>query len=535
MKERQNLKIAIAQINSHIGNFTENSNKILKYALDAQKKGADLVVFPELILCGYPPMDLLDREDFWEKTNNALKELCKKLPSDLGVILGSLRENCYNSAFLIFEGEIKHYQDKTLLPTYDVFDESRYFKAADTWNIFEFKGEKIFMSICEDVWDGYDFNPHEKVGDFDYFINISASPFGQKKLAKRISLVKEVAVSKKAKSVYVNYIGANDELIFDGYSFILDENGELLALLEGFKEELYVYDFNTQKKDSSNLDHNEMADIEKALVLGIKDYFAKNGFSKAVLGLSGGIDSALTLYLAAKALGEQNVHALLMPGPYSSDHSIKDAKDLCENLSISHHILSIKDAYENYLNILNPVFNGKGFDVTEENLQSRIRGDLVMAYSNKFGALALNTGNKSELATGYCTLYGDMAGALAVIGDLYKTQVFDLCRYINREKEIIPWNTIEKPPSAELREDQKDEDSLPPYNVLDSILYEYLELRKPAEAIAKDCSFDEKLVKDVIYKVYVSEYKRRQSPIVLKVSSKAFGSGRRLPISTVFK
>ncbi|HCL55786.1 MAG TPA: NAD+ synthase [Spirochaetia bacterium] len=527
------MKILISQLDSHIGNFEKNYQKIMDASLQAAEEKADLIIFPELFLTGYPPMDLLDKPFFWDVNEEYVQKLLKNLPKEIGVIFGSIRKPHFNTAYFIYQGKML-YQDKTLLPTYDVFDEDRYFFPADQWNTIDFKGKKLFLTVCEDIWDGYAFNPHEKVGAIDLLINISASPFELHKLNKRISLVKKIVGEKNCPALYVNMVGGNDELIFDGGSFAMEKDGTLSLLAEQFQEDFKVYEFES-KKSSLSYQEDPYQELEEALVLGIKDYFAKTGFKKAVLGISGGIDSALVCALAVKALGKENVMGILMPGPYSTDHSITDAKALADKLGIQSIVIPIKNAYHTMIDTLDPVLKGTAFDVTEENIQSRLRGVIIMAYSNKMRALALNTGNKSEFSTGYCTLYGDMAGALAVIGDIYKTQVYELSRHLNKNGEIIPVNSIVKPPSAELRENQVDQDSLPPYDVLDRILYLYLEENYSAAKIAETEKFNLELVNSVFHKIHISEYKRRQAPIVLKVSHKAFGSGRRIPVSNGFK
>ncbi|HOJ49902.1 MAG TPA: NAD+ synthase [Spirochaetota bacterium] len=525
------MKIAIAQLNSVIGDFENNYNKAVENINRAKIEKADIIIFPELYITGYPPLDLLERDYFLVKSYDFIEGL-KQHSQNIAIVIGGLREGLYNTAFFIYNGNID-YQDKTLLPTYDVFDESRYFWPADKWRIIDFKGKRIILSICEDIWDNYNYSPYDNLSGFNLIINISASPYEIGKLKKRVSLMKNIAVSKNCKGIYVNYVGANDELIFDGSSFAVNENGDTIFMAPRFEEGLYFFDLDESKPIKPNIDDNEK-EIISALVLGIKDYFKKTGFKKAVLGLSGGMDSALVATLGVMALGSENVKPILLPGPFSSQSSIDDSIVLCKNLGLEPSIVSITEIYNLYNSKLEPIFKSKNFDITEENLQARIRANIILAYSNKFDCLVLNTGNKSEIFSGYSTLYGDSIGALSVIGDLFKTEVYRVAEYINREKEIIPVNIFNKPPSAELRPEQKDEDTLPPYPVLDKILKEYIEEGIEPLEISKKHNINTSIINYVLKRLYNSEYKRRQAPIILKIKKKSGGSGRRYPIASKF-
>ena len=540
------MKIAAGQINSIIADFKGNREKILEYAERAKKEEVDLIVFPELAICGYPPMDLLDYNTFVDENTLTLRWLQRHLPKELAVVLGHVSLNVegigkklFNSVSVILNGEVIFTQNKTLLPTYDVFDESRYFESSLERGIFELKGEKVGIAICEDLWweaareteTVYTVDPVKDILDLGAEIIIvpSASPYHKSKIKKRLSLCQKT-IRKGASSVlYLNSVGANDSLIFDGNSIVVNNKGQLIHKSIAFEEEFFTIDLTAPAKEIE-LVVDKYEEIEKALVLGIRDYVHKCGFKKIHLGSSGGVDSALVAVLAVKALGAENVKTFAMPSRYSSDGSLTDSEKLAENLKVEYEVIAIEDMFSSFLKSLEPHFGGREMDVAEENIQARIRGTLMMAYSNKWGSLVLTTGNKSELATGYCTLYGDMAGGLAVIGDLLKTEVFELCKYINRDEEIIPWNIITKPPSAELRPDQKDEDSLPPYEILDGILVEYLMNHRTADEI-EALRYEPEIVERIVGLVGRVEYKRGQAPPVLRISQKAFGAGRRMPVA----
>lgn len=540
------MKIALAQLNYHIGNFEDNTQKIISHINLAKAKGADMVVFAELAICGYPPRDFLEFEDFISLCENAAQTIAKHC-IDIACIVGLPIKNTvlegkdlFNAAYFIVNGEVKQVIKKALLPTYDVFDEYRYFEPNTVFDCVEFKGKKIALTICEDLWNIND-NPLYVSSPMDelikqqpdLMINIAASPFDYGHDEDRIKVLSDNAKKYQLPLFYVNQVGAQTEIIFDGGSLVFDEEGSLKAEMKYFEEDLQIFDLdevqNVKNKYPAAERTSDIEQIHDALVLGIKDYFAKSGFKKAVLGLSGGIDSAVVCALACKALGAENVMAVLMPSKYSSDHSVQDALDLVNNIGCKHEIIPIKEAADAFDSMLAKPFEGLPFNLAEENIQARSRGIVVMAMSNKFGYILLNTSNKSECAVGYGTLYGDMCGAISVIGDVYKTQVFNLAKYINKEKEIIPINTIVKPPSAELRPDQKDSDSLPEYDVLDAILYQHIELKKGSKAIIAQ-GFDEVLVKRILRMVNLAEFKRYQTPPILRVSPKAFGMGRRMPI-----
>jgi NAD+ synthase (glutamine-hydrolysing) len=559
------MKIALAQQNYHIGNFEENTKKIIEGINWAKKEKADLVVFSELCICGYPPRDFLEFNDFINKCYEAI-DLVKAHADTIGVLVGAPARNLqpdgkdlFNAVFLLYEKEIKAEIHKSLLPTYDVFDEYRYFEPAFDWKVMEFKGKRLAVTICEDIWNMgdnplYRITPMEKLmpQQPDVMINLSASPYNYAQDTVRNSIVKAHTLKYKLPMLYCNTVGSQTEIVFDGSSIVYDKNGKKIKEMKAFEEDYEVFDLEklTQPgkeepedtlyysatdvgrgEDTISYLTNEknIDEIYHALVLGISDYFRKMGFTKAILGASGGIDSAVTQALAVAALGKENVKAVLMPSPYSTSHSVSDAELLSRNLDNPYDILPIKNIYESFLAELKPVFKDLPFSIAEENIQSRTRGNLLMAIANKFSYILLNTSNKSELATGYGTLYGDMAGGLGVLGDVYKMQVFALARYINRDKEIIPVSIITKPPSAELRPNQKDSDSLPEYDTLDRVLYEYIELRNgPREIIAK--GYDAALVKRVLKLVNTNEYKRNQFCPIIRISSKAFGVGRRVPI-----
>ncbi|WP_421941361.1 NAD+ synthase [Pedobacter sp.] len=540
------MKIALAQLNYHIGNFEANTQKIIEGINAARSKGADLVVFAELAICGYPPRDFLEYEEFialCEQSVSAIATHCV----GIACIIGSPVKNdvlqgkdLFNAAYFIEGGEVKAITKKALLPTYDVFDEYRYFEPATFFNCIDFKGKRIALTICEDLWNINDnplyvSNPMDELikEKPDVMINIAASPFSYTHDDERIKVLGDNASKYQLPLFYVNQVGAQTEIIFDGGSLVFDADGFMKAEMKYFEEDLQVFDLaeieNVKNKYPGQQRANDIEQIHDALILGIRDYFQKSGFSKAVLGLSGGIDSAVVCALACRALGAENVMAVLMPSKFSSDHSVQDALDLVNNIGCMHEIVAIKEIAEAFDQTLAPAFKGLPFNLAEENIQARIRGIINMAMSNKFGYILLNTSNKSECAVGYGTLYGDMCGAIGVIGDVYKMQVFELARYINKDGEIIPVNTIVKPPSAELRPDQKDSDSLPEYEILDKILYQHIEMKQGTTAIINQ-GYDEALVKRILRMVNIAEFKRYQTPPILRVSPKAFGMGRRMPI-----
>jgi NAD+ synthase (glutamine-hydrolysing) len=606
------MKIFLAQQNYHIGNFEENSAKIIDGINKAKAAGADLVMFSELCICGYPPRDFLEFDDFIRQCYDTLDRI-KEHADNIGVLVGSPAINpqkegkdLFNAAFLLHEKQIKAEIHKTLLPNYDVFDEYRYFEPAFEWKCIDFKGKKLAVTICEDIWNLGD-NPLYRITPMemlikekpDVMLNISASPYNYAADVVRRSIMEAHTLKYGLPMLYCNTVGSQTEIVFDGGSLIYDANGNMVKEMKYFEEDYALFDLaslnpsegetslqhktslasNTlrsvklsESKESSNPSTTTVSDVSEmmasgsgksdgarkyyyspaevgrdadtlkyltepksiqeihdALVLGIRDYFRKMGFKKATLGASGGIDSAVVQALAVEALGKENVHVLLMPSQYSSDHSVSDAEKLSINLDNRYDIIPIKNVYDSFLETLHPVFKDLPFSIAEENMQSRTRGNLLMGVANKFGYILLNTSNKSELATGYGTLYGDMAGGLSVLGDLYKTQVYALGRYINKDKEIIPENILIKEPSAELRPNQKDSDSLPDYSTLDRVLYQYIELRQgPKEIIAQ--GYDTKLVARILKLVNTNEYKRNQFCPIIRVSSKAFGVGRRLPI-----
>lgn len=546
------MKITVAQLNYHIGNFEKNRNLICDAIEKAKSEGSDLVIFSELCIPGYPPLDLLDRLDFIEKCSSTVSEIAAKC-NGITAIVGSPTLNTrpegkklFNSALALSEGKIIFSANKALLPTYDIFDEYRYFEPEKSFSVFNFKGLKIALTICEDLWDEQPFdNEFEKTRLYtvspmeelakqnpDLIINISASPFSYSRIRAKEVIFQNKAKKYKIPVISVNQTGANTELIFDGASVLVSNTGEIINQFPFFSESVVTFSLdellkNNPSKAESGKDIVPL--IHNALVMGISDYFSKTGFKSAILGLSGGIDSAVCLCLAAEALGSENVRVLLMPSRYSSDHSVNDAVTLAIKLKVRYDIVSIEKPFTAFEEQLSPLFEGKSKDVTEENIQARVRATLLMAVSNKDGCILLNTSNKSEAAVGYGTLYGDMAGGLSVIGDVYKTDVYRLAQYINRNEEIIPLNTIIKMPSAELRPDQLDSDSLPDYKILDSILFQYIELQKPAARIISE-GYDSETVLRVIRLINFNEYKRYQAAPVLRISSKAFGAGRRMPL-----
>jgi len=539
------MKISIAQLNFHIGNFEGNVSKMLKAVARAKAAGADLICFPELATCGYPPRDFLEFEDFIEQAEAAVNRLAEAAYG-IAIVVGSPCKNpvaegkdLYNSAYFLENGKVKHQQHKALLPTYDIFDEYRYFEPASRFEVVEFKGKKIALTICEDIWNIGNENPLYTICPLDemihqapdFVLNLSASPFSVEHARERIHVLKSNVARYGIPVFYVNHVGAQTEIIFDGGSIVMSPDGNIYDELPYFEEHIRTYDLEEVERGGRHHEQpkEKIPLIHDALVTGLQNYFGKLGFKKAILGLSGGIDSAVTAVLAARALGPENVRVLLMPSQFSSDHSVNDARELALNLGIQFDIIPISDIYDRYMDHLGPHFWGLDFNVTEENIQARIRGMLLMSFSNKFGHILLNTTNKSEMAVGYGTLYGDLCGGLSVIGDVYKTDVFRLAEYMNRGEAIIPENIITKPPSAELRPDQKDSDSLPPYDILDEVLVQYIEHRKgPSEIIAQ--GFNDKLVRRILRLVNINEFKRHQTAPVLRVSSKAFGMGRRMPI-----
>ncbi len=548
------MKIALAQLNYHIGNFDYNKEIIIRHIEKAKKDNADLVVFSEMSLCGYPPQDLLDYRKFTDECDRTLKEIAMNC-HEIAAIVGGPRINpnpkgkqLLNAAFFLEEGEVRFVQDKTLLPTYDIFDEYRYFEPNKKFDIVEYKNHRIALTTCEDLWDEqpteslfgrrelYTVSPMEKLKEFnpDILINISASPFSYTKIWGKKNIFIRKAKQYNLPVFMVNQVGAQTELIFEGASLVVQSEGTIYDEMKWFEEDYKVYDVekivNAGPDERTHDEYNVIEKIHDALVLGLRDFFNKLNFKKAILGLSGGIDSAVSLAIAERALGKENLRVLLLPSEYSTEGSLNDAKELAANLGIHYDVMPIHDIVKSFENTLEPVFKDLPRDTAEENIQARIRGTLLMALSNKFGNILLNTSNKSESAVGYATLYGDMAGGLSVLGDVYKTDVYKLAGYINKEKEIIPENTITKAPSAELKPDQKDSDSLPEYELLDKILFNYIELQKSVEDIIEEEGFDEATVKQIVKLVNMNEYKRYQAPPMLRISSKAFGVGRRMPL-----
>ena len=543
------MKIALAQINPTVGDFSGNTAKIIDFTRRAQQGGADLVVFPELAICGYPPADLLEKPAFVARCGEAICEVARATAKDpIGVIAGYVTaaehgagKHVMNSAALVRRGHVEFVQSKMLLPYYDVFDEQRYFAPAARQRVCHFEGHPLALTICEDAWNDksfwenrlYTVDPVEELmkQGASLILNISASPWWHEKRAFRQEMLAAIAKRHHVPVVMVNQVGGNDSLVFDGSSLVIDPDGKVIAQAKSFEEDLIFADLDALTGDVREQIGSEEEAMLEALTLGTRDYVRKCGFSKVVIALSGGIDSALVAAIAVRALGAENVTTLGMPSPYSSQGSIDDSRQLAKSLGIRYETIPIDEIFSGFNHALEPVFARRKPDITEENLQSRIRGTLLMAFSNKFNALVLTTGNKSEMSTGYCTLYGDMVGALAVIGDVLKTRVYELCRWINREREVIPRAILEKPPSAELRPGQKDTDSLPPYEVLDPILEAYVEHYETPENIAAQVGADVETVRAVVKMVERSEYKRQQAALVLKVTPKAFGMGRRFPIA----
>ncbi len=535
------MRIALAQLNYCIGDFEANLKKINHAIEKAINENADLIVFSELAICGYPPADFLEFDDFIDECEqhiNSLLPISKKI----AVVIGGPSKNqsqsgkkLYNTAYILQDGEISFTAHKTLLPNYDVFDETRYFEVNTEFGLAEVCGKKIALTICEDIWGSQNRYPNDPIDDLvklspDVIINISASPFDYNHFESRKEVTKETVLKCKAPLLYVNQVGANTDLVFDGGSFVMNSTGEVQQQLAFFTEEVQIFDLDKETSPKAKeLAPSKTNLINNALELGIKDYFGKLGFKKAILGLSGGIDSAVTLVLATKVLGAENVEALLLPSQFSSDHSVDDSIELANNLGVPFETIKIQSLVDNYYNELSPYFKETAFGLAEENIQARVRGNLLMAFANKFNYILLNTSNKSERAVGYGTLYGDLAGGLSVLGDVYKTEVYELANYINSQKEIIPKNIITKPPSAELKPDQKDSDTLPDYDILDQVLFQYIECQKSKRQII-EMGFDKELVKRVLRMVNLNEWKRYQVSPVIRVSSKAFGIGRRMPI-----
>jgi NAD+ synthase/NAD+ synthase (glutamine-hydrolysing) len=543
------VKIALGQINPTVGDFSGNAAKIIRFAQQARGAGAGLILFPELSVCGYPPRDLVERSSFVERNRTTVERIAVETQG-IAVVCGLVTpaeagsgKTVMNSAALLREGRVEFIQSKMLLPTYDVFDEMRNFAPARSQQLFDFCGKRMALTICEDAWNDkhfwnrqlYTVDPVEELvrAGGNFVLNISASPFWMGKRELRRDMLAAIAKNRNVPVAMVNQVGGDDSLVFDGSSIVIAPSGSVIAQGKSFEEDLVYFDSASLSGDMHPQIAGDDASAYEALVLGTRDYVLKCGFRQAIIGLSGGIDSALTACIAVDALGTQNVIGVGMPGPYSSPGSISDARQLAANLGIRFELLSIGEIYEAACRTLAPVFAGMPPDVTEENIQSRARGLLLMSLSNKLGALVLSTGNKSELAVGYCTLYGDMVGGLAVISDVPKTLVYRLSSYVNSRSNapIIPQPTIEKPPSAELRPDQKDSDSLPPYDVLDAILEDYVEESKSVEQISQDHNFDPALVERVIRMVARSEYKRQQAAPGIKITPKAFGYGRRFPIA----
>ena len=541
------MKIALGQINPTIGDFTGNSKKIIESSRQALALGAEMVLFPELAVCGYPPRDLLEKPAFVARNMQVVNEIAQAVPQ-ITIVCGFVSpaeaktgKSVMNSAAVLRQGAVQFVQSKMLLPTYDVFDEMRYFDPAESQKLLPLGGKEFALTICEDAWNDKHFwhrrlYPVDPVDELlhaggNMVLNISASPFHLGKRELRRKMLATIARDNKVPVLFVNQVGGNDSLIFDGSSMVIAPDGRIVAQAKSFEEDLVVFDSETMQGDVHEQVTAGIPSAFAALALGTRDYVRKCGFSKVVIGLSGGIDSALTAAIAVDALGKENVTGIAMPSQYSSEHSIKDARELACKLGIRFEVIAIGSVFDGYRKALAPLFAGMSEDVAEENLQSRIRGNILMAFSNKFGALVLTTGNKSEVGVGYCTLYGDMVGGLGVISDVPKTMVYDLSRYVNSLKPVIPQSTIDKPPSAELRPGQKDSDTLPPYEVLDNILEDYVEDYRTAEQIAADRGYDVRLVRDVIRMIERSEYKRQQAAPGLKITPKAFGLGRRFPIA----
>jgi NAD+ synthase (glutamine-hydrolysing) len=541
------VKIALGQINPTIGDFTGNSQKIVEFARKAHAAGAHMTIFSELAVCGYPPRDLLEKPAFVARSQEVVREIAAAVP-ETTIVTGFVSpaavqtgKSVMNSAAVLRDGKVQFVQSKMLLPTYDVFDELRYFDPASSQKVLPYCGKKLALTICEDAWNDkhfwhrrlYSVDPVDELlrAGANLVLNISASPFHIGKRELRYHMLRTVACDNKVAVVFVNQVGGNDSLVFDGSSLVIAPDGTIPAQARSFEEDLVIFDTEAMSGDFHVQIAGDDSTAYAALVLGTCDYVRKCGFKKAVIGLSGGIDSALTAAIAVDALGRENVTGITMPSQYSSEHSIKDARELACNLGIRFEVVPIGAIFDSYRGALAGLFKGMGQDVTEENIQSRIRGNILMAYSNKFGHLVLTTGNKSELGVGYCTLYGDMVGGLGVISDVPKTMVYRLSQYVNSRKPVIPESTMTKPPSAELRPGQKDSDTLPPYEILDNILEDYVEDYRTAEQISAERGYDVTLVRDVIRMIERSEYKRQQAAPGIKITPKAFGVGRRFPIA----
>lgn len=539
------MKVLMSQLNPTIGDIAGNTKKIIECLSSARDQGIDVVLFPELAICGYPPEDLLLRKGFVAAIKGALDQIIQA-SSGLFVVVGVVRKNpqpgekpLLNSAAVIENGRLVGFQDKWLLPTYDVFDERRYFEPGTETQIWEYKGVKYGITICEDIWGhagcvdltqyGHDPIRALKAHHPDVLLNLSASPYHYQKPDTRAYVCVQAAKTLGCPILLCCQVGGNDQLVFDGYSMYVGKDGQLGQIGKGFEEDQLIIDLS-QKGTAGSLQYDPLHDLYSALVLGVKDYFYKSGFKKACLGLSGGIDSALVACIAVEALGKENVVAIAMPSRFSSIESLEDARSLALNLGITLEEVAIETPFQSFLDLLGPYFENRVADVTEENLQARIRGMILMAFSNKFGYVVLSTGNKSELAMGYCTLYGDMCGGLSVISDVIKTQVYTLSRWINRDREIIPVSTIDKPPSAELKPNQKDTDSLPDYDIVDKVLQGYIEDYLSPEETATKYQLSLELVLDLVKRIHKAEYKRRQAPPGIRVSKKAFPVGRRYPI-----
>ncbi|GAB4230231.1 MAG: NAD+ synthase [Chlamydiales bacterium] len=539
------MKIVLAQINPTVGDLDYNTNLIIENLQKAKRFDVDVIVFPELAITGYPPEDLLLFDHFIDAAEKQLLRIVKE-SNGICVIVGTPRrtqirgeKHLHNSAAIIEDGLLLGYHDKLLLPTYDVFDERRYFEPGVEIALWKIKGKTIAITICEDIWHHsgqvissiYTRDPIHEITRLkpDVTINLSASPFSGNKPETRFQVCSKAALAIGSPFLLCNCFGGNDSLIFDGHSLFLDKKGALISRGTGFEEDFMICDL-AETTPSQLLGLDPIEEIYEALKLGVRDYFRKQGFTHACIGLSGGIDSAVAIALVSEAIGNTNVKALLMPSRFSSEESVTDSIALAKNLRIPHEIVSIEKPFQAYLDLLEPNFQGRPFDSTEENLQARIRGMILMAYSNKFGYIVIGTGNKSELAMGYSTLYGDMCGGIGVIADVTKGQVYALANWINRKSPIIPQNILSKPPSAELRPNQKDADSLPDYEIIDTVVREYVEQHKDPRKIAETYHIDPELVKYIIRKIHLNEYKRRQGPLILRVSEKAFSAGRRFPV-----